>query len=78
MEGSPLLFAEWAQGVLYLKDGSKADKFLFNIDLYSNEILFQHDLEEILGKRPFEATKNQEDELTAASNQLPETETKIA
>ncbi len=46
--------------------------------LLQREILFQHDLEEILGKRPFEATKNQEDELTAASNQLPETETKIA
>ena len=44
--------------------------------LLQREILFQHDLEEILGKRPFEASKSQEDEMIAANNQAPETEVK--
>lgn len=44
--------------------------------LLQREILFQHDLEEILGKRPFEASKNQEDEILAANNQAAETEAK--
>jgi hypothetical protein len=43
VEGSPLLLPDWVPGVLYLKDGHKADKFLLNVDLYSNEILFQHE-----------------------------------
>lgn len=42
VEGTPLLFSDWVPGVLFLKDGYKADKFLLNMDLYANELLFQH------------------------------------
>lgn len=40
--GSPLLFSDWMPGVIYLKDGHKADKFPLNFDLFNNEVLFQH------------------------------------
>ena len=41
--GSRFLLEEWTPGVIYMKDGYKADKFLLKFDLYSNELLFLHE-----------------------------------
>lgn len=40
--GSPFFMDEWTPGVIYLKDGSKADKFQLKLDIFSNELLFLH------------------------------------
>lgn len=43
IEGTRLLFEDWMPGVIYMKDGYKADKFLLKFDFYSNELLFLHE-----------------------------------
>ena len=43
IEGTRFLFEDWMPGVIYMKDGYKADKFLLKFDFYSNELLFLHD-----------------------------------
>jgi hypothetical protein len=43
VEGNSLLFSDWVPGIVFLKDGRKTDKFLLNLDVYSQEVLFQHD-----------------------------------
>ena len=43
VEGNSLLFPDWVPGIIYLKDGRKSDKFLINLDAYSQEVLFQHE-----------------------------------
>ena len=43
IEGTRFLFEDWMPGVIYMKDGRKAEKFLLKFDFYSNELLFLHD-----------------------------------
>lgn len=43
IEGSPFFVDDWVKGVIYMKDGSKADKFLLKLDLLRNELIFLHD-----------------------------------
>ena len=41
--GSPFFLDEWVPGIIYLKDGYRAEKFKLKLDLYSNELLFLHE-----------------------------------
>ncbi len=43
IEGSRFLLEEWMPGIIYMRDGHKADKFLLKFDLYSNQLLFLHE-----------------------------------
>ncbi|MBL0134370.1 MAG: hypothetical protein IPP79_10350 [Chitinophagaceae bacterium] len=43
VEGSPFFIDDWSKGVIYMKDGSKADKFLLKLDALRNELIFLHD-----------------------------------
>lgn len=43
IEGSRFLFEEWSPGIIKMKDGYKAEKFVLKFDFMSNELLFQHD-----------------------------------
>jgi len=43
IQGSAFFKEDWLPGVIYLGDGYRADKFLLKLDLYSNELLFQHE-----------------------------------
>ena len=43
IEGTRFLLEDWMPGVIYMKDGHKADKFLLKFDFYSNELLFLHE-----------------------------------
>lgn len=43
IEGSRYFLEDWVPGIIYMKDGYKAEKFVLKFDLSSNELLFQHD-----------------------------------
>jgi hypothetical protein len=43
IEGSAMFLEYWAPGVIYLKDGYRADKFRLKYDQYSSELLFEHE-----------------------------------
>lgn len=40
INGSPFFVEEWLPGVMYMKDGARANKFKLRFDAYNNELLF--------------------------------------
>lgn len=41
--GSPFFLDEWSPGIIYMRDGSKAEKFLLKLDILRNELIFLHE-----------------------------------
>lgn len=40
INGTPFFIEEWLPGVMYMKDGARANKFKLRFDAYNNELLF--------------------------------------
>ena len=50
--GSPLLFEEWYDGNIYLKDGSKAEKFPLKFNVYENQLIFNYNNQALIVQNP--------------------------
>ena len=42
IQGSPFLLPDWSNGVIYLKNGSKIEKYLLQLDAYAGLLLFKY------------------------------------
>ena len=50
--GSPLLFEDWCEGNIYLKDGSKAEKFPLKFNIYENQLIFNYNNQALIVQNP--------------------------
>ncbi|MFT3824455.1 MAG: hypothetical protein QM731_11065 [Chitinophagaceae bacterium] len=52
IEGSPFFIDGWSKGIIYMKDGSKAEIFQLQLDLYLGQLLFKHNEQALIVENP--------------------------
>ena len=52
INGTPFFIEEWLPGVMYMKDGARANKFKLRFDAYNNELLFLNGNDPLVVENP--------------------------